>query len=492
LVLTTQRIYLAAARRYADRISDPPAWIARALNDWQDTLDAYERLDRSWLAAHLDAFAKYELFTAVLHESGHTWKDLPAKKELFHELALLDQSYHEFCNPKSVFTRLESAGVLNHRVGPQVLPGQETDPFIPETSTRAQPRARFIREHQGCTEFMIDWSYVVDRKRQLRRQLDDPFAQQFGPWQKSPVDGPSGAPSEALNQVLSKFDQGRYDEADVQLRRFEACFEPLGRSLPTSAVRYRAWLQARRGFTDGPEVLARLYRRGPRSFLQTNDYCCVYRFRGLVPDLEQMEPWIRRGLEQLGNGHSETGDVFRDHVAYTLLRHGRMEQALEVLQPVLTRQSLARICPRMKGRIFSTAGEAWRRLGNRRRASRYLKEAKELQLQHRYFGLLAQFTYASLAKWERTRRMALQWLTKAAVIQTGNRHHLGHANSLLLQARLCRDTQQAESARSKILEYRAALPVLAECTLLGRILEHWDAWTAGENLTEEDDDFWGL
>ena len=51
-----------------------------------------QRLDRPWLAARLDAVYKYEFYTAVLQEAGHSWQDLPGKNELFCELALLDHS----------------------------------------------------------------------------------------------------------------------------------------------------------------------------------------------------------------------------------------------------------------------------------------------------------------------------------------------------------------------------------------------------------------
>jgi hypothetical protein len=207
-----------------------------------------------------------------------------------------------------------------------------------------------------------------------------------------------------------------------------------------------------------------------------------------------MEPWIRRGQELLagGDSESETELIFRDHVAYALLRHGQIERALEFLQPALAVESLSQTSARVKGRILATAGEAFRLTGDQRRAGRYLKEAEQIQLEHRYFGLLADFTYATLAKWERTRRRALQWLGKAVNIQTRNQHHLGHTNSLLLEARLCNSARRAEAARTKILAHRGELPALAECPLLSRVLEHWDTWTGGEKPTDDDTEFWGL
>ena len=274
--------------------------------------------------------------------------------------------------------------------------------------------------------------------------------------------------------------------------RVESCLQLTGSRFPPEALRYRAWLQARRGFIDGPDILARLYGRETRNLLETNDFLCVYRFRGLVPDLHRMEPWIRRGNEQLGNADSETVVVFRDHVACAMLRNGHIDGAWDILQPALAAESLSHMSARMKARILATAGEALRLAGKQRQAGRYLKEAVQIQLEHRYFGLLADFTYASLAKWEGTRRRALPWVAKAISIQAPNRHHLGHTNSLLLEARLCDSPQRAEAARTKILTHREALPALAECPLLGRILDHWDKWTGREKLTKDDTEYWGL
>ena len=67
-------------------------------------------MDRVWLSRHLDAFAKYEFYSAVLADAGTSFGELRRRPDLFHELALLDQSYHEFCNPASVFSQLENAG----------------------------------------------------------------------------------------------------------------------------------------------------------------------------------------------------------------------------------------------------------------------------------------------------------------------------------------------------------------------------------------------
>jgi hypothetical protein len=137
-------------------------------------------LDLDWLSARLDTFAKFSLYSAVLREEGVRWSDLPQRPELFSQLALLDHSYHEFCSPRSVFHRLEAAGLLQHRVGPRVEAGGEGDPFVPETDTRARARARFIRQNAG-SRFLVDWSWIIDNESGTCQQLHDVFAQNLGP-----------------------------------------------------------------------------------------------------------------------------------------------------------------------------------------------------------------------------------------------------------------------------------------------------------------------
>ncbi len=178
-VVATQRIYLEAARRYADSLDYASDWIPRTLEDWQQTLDAFERGDFDWLSARLDMFIKYRFFSEILFRKNARWESLPGRPELFHELALLDHSYHEFCNPDSAFDRLDRAGLLKHRVGPKIAPGDEPEPWIPETKTRAQARARFICENVGRKEVVVDWSYALDLENDKRYFLFSPFAEAY-------------------------------------------------------------------------------------------------------------------------------------------------------------------------------------------------------------------------------------------------------------------------------------------------------------------------
>jgi hypothetical protein len=182
VVIETQRVYLKAATRYVQSLEAVPSWVPETLRDWDATLSACERLDCPWLAQRLDTFAKYEFYSAVLHNQQRRWADLPGRTPLFAELALLDHSYHNFCDRQSVFSLLEQDGLLEHRVGPRITPGEEVDPFIPESASRARPRARFIREHSGDRRYVMDWSRVYDQVDHRTADLIDPFAHEFDDW----------------------------------------------------------------------------------------------------------------------------------------------------------------------------------------------------------------------------------------------------------------------------------------------------------------------
>jgi hypothetical protein len=183
LAIRVQRLYLSGARRFADTLQALPTWVPRLFNDWEQTLDALASDDQPWLASRLDPWIKYELFTVFLQEQGHTWQDLRRHEHLFYDLALLNQNYHEFCNPDSPFAQLERAGVLNHRMCQPIPVGTEQEPFVPDTTTRARARARFLREHCAAPSLVMDWDAVYDTGSLRRRPLADPFAQEYGPWE---------------------------------------------------------------------------------------------------------------------------------------------------------------------------------------------------------------------------------------------------------------------------------------------------------------------
>jgi hypothetical protein len=181
--IEVQRVYLEGARAYAASQSEIPPWFFRLLADWEATLLAMESRDDGWLAARLDAWAKHALFTQVLAGDSRDWNDLLRVSNLFEELALLDQNYHEFTNPQSVFHLLEQQKLLSHRVADLIPPGGESAPYVPNTTSRARARAQFIRDNAGKRNLVVDWGWVADTNNRHCRRLSDPFSQTYDAWE---------------------------------------------------------------------------------------------------------------------------------------------------------------------------------------------------------------------------------------------------------------------------------------------------------------------
>ena len=119
------------------------------------------------------------MFSDYLSQQGQTWRELPDQQSLASSLALVNQNYHEFCSADSVFAQLEAQGALTHRVGPVVAPGAEAEPFAPEVGTRAQARARWIRERAGRQDVEADWALLKDQATGECWRLDDPRSAAF-------------------------------------------------------------------------------------------------------------------------------------------------------------------------------------------------------------------------------------------------------------------------------------------------------------------------
>ncbi len=503
-VIEVQRVYLDGAREYAAARSRVPPWFPRLLADWEATLRAMESGDHAWLAARLDAWAKYELCTQVLEADGRTWADLPRVPHLFDELALLDQNYHEFANPNSVFCLLEREGALAHRVAPLLEPGAEPEPFVPDTPTRARARALFIRQHAGNADLMVDWSWAADLRTGSRRYLSDPFAASFGPRERDPQAfqtaeqflarrrTPAGS---LLDEIRQCYQGGALVEAHERLEYLERRLEALQDSDRREMFRYRAWVQSRRGFTDGALFLDALYAARPLDLAAITDYVLVYRFQGLTP-AEPIHEWLRRGRELLEqsaepNEHPDA-PAFYEHLGYVLLRSGQAEEAARVLLVGLRPPEDRPLDARIEGRLLATLGDAYRVLGHRWRARRCLRKAERLLGDFRHVGELAEFPLVGLGKLEPTTQAALRHLRRAKEVQMGLGNEVGLARTLLLEARRARDPDLADQNRREIAAIRSRLPALEACPLLTRILDRWGDWLSDADAGAERDLYWGL
>ena len=234
----------------------------------------------------------------------------------------------------------------------------------------------------------------------------------------------------------------------------------------------------------------------PLGLRELTDFLYVYRFRGLLPDIDRMGPFIRQGQDLLAteelNFEPDQIGAFCENAAAGLIRHGRLDEAQSLLERITN--SLYYIClsDRVQAQLMALQAELYRRRGDRRRAARSLHEARRLQQDEGWLGDLAFSTYLTLAKYEHRTSRALNWINQAKEIQTRNQDHLGLTVSLLLEARLQGNPTDAEPTRRKVQEFRERLPALGECTFLAQVLEHWEAWTTGGLLHEGQDPFWGL
>lgn len=181
LAIAVQRAYLEASEAWADAQRALPAWVPTLLADWRATLDALRGTDLDWLRARLDAFAKHALVEATLAQEGVSWSRLARDSGAQAQIALLVHDYHDLGRPDGLFRRLESAGLVAHRVAPSLEPGGEPEPFVPELGTRASARARRIRERAHDPRLVCDWAGIEEPTLRRSSCLADPFARDFEP-----------------------------------------------------------------------------------------------------------------------------------------------------------------------------------------------------------------------------------------------------------------------------------------------------------------------
>lgn len=512
LAIAVQQVYLMAARRYADSLADPPPWVGRLLDDWQATLAAFEQNDREWLAERLDPWIKHAWFTEVLRQLGHTWRDVPGNKPICSQLALLDHSYHSFCNPQSAFDLLDRAGALDHRVGEVTPLGGESEPFVPDTITRARPRARLIVEHRGRVTMIVDWSIIYDLERRRYRLLEDPFAQEFGPWQDQPLDEEAGRhrlqpvayeraytrrpPAELegrLAQAFAAYERGRYDDAHALLDAVETLGGDWLESGYDNYWRFRAFVETRRGMLGSAAYLMYFQARQREDLTLATDMMFLYRFQTLGPRRE-LGAWVERGLALLARRPTEPcPPALHEHHAAWLLAEGREEEARDVLQRAHSSVNWQGN-ERVLGRALALLSETYRRLGEPGAAGAALDEAETLQTERGYEGDLADLTWLGRAKLEIDARRIKSLLNRARTVQSRTQNRMGLARTMLLEARLCPPRYRLTSQRCKqrIRRFAGRVPALAECNLLNKILARWDEWTGGGTPAAERDRFWEL
>jgi len=121
-----------------------------------------------------DVAAHRSLLEPQLQREGLTWDELRRFLRLRQELFEIDTRYGQL-GQDGIFTRLDQAGVLDHRVDGTGDVDVETATVDPPRNTRAWLRGRTVHALQG-TEGRAEWAGVWDVARSRRLDLSDPFA----------------------------------------------------------------------------------------------------------------------------------------------------------------------------------------------------------------------------------------------------------------------------------------------------------------------------
>ena len=301
---------------------------------------------------------------------------------------------------------------------------------------------------------------------------------------------------QALTAARALFDQGRWEESQRKLEEVDVLRDSLDADGRRDFVRLRASVQTRRGFLDGPLLLAELARDEESAPLWLiTDYAFVFRYSGLAPSPE-MAAWLRRGEDRLARGPSETLETvtaFQDHQAYGLLTEGHPRKAIKLLKPVCQAFEREGQNARILSRAQVTLAEAYRRTGGVVRAQALLNGAMAAQAEHHFRGDLSDLTLPCLAKLQADPERARSILADARSIQRELGNLVGEARTLLLEARLAAGVAQAAAAKERVLELQRHVPLLQECWLVRKILDRWDAWAGGQRAADESGDlFWRL
>jgi tetratricopeptide (TPR) repeat protein len=433
-----------------------------------------------------------------LARHGLGWDRLDEVLRLRAALFELDTRFAQV-GPKGIFNVLDRSGALEHAV-----PGVDNVEHAaanPPASGRANLRGRLVQRlaAQGGERY-CDWSGVWDVGARRFLDLSDPFAAEER-WCDHREHAPSvsGRMADMARDAVARanrlYQEGRYDRARYHLDHVRPLHDCLDWSARIECLRLSAWVQSRRGMVDGTESLDVLAAGHMPSLWLITDYVSNYRFRGLAPD-PRIVPWIERGEAFLRDNPGEDRQrvaAFREHQGTYLMYAGRLEESRAALQEAQTLLATSPQNRRVLCRAVATLGEVLRRLGDDRAARNLLQQALETQTALGCLGDLADFTLTYQAKLAEDRPAALAAVQRAKQIQLELGNRMGETRSMLVEARLGVDRRDAIALREKIDDYRRSVPALGGCRLLGRVLEHWDAWIQGRaEPGGSGERFWGV
>ncbi len=114
-----------------------------------------------------------EALTPQLAEAGLRWDDLARYARVKWRLCEIDLRFGQL-SAGSIFTALDRAGVLSHRIDGMRETGAAVD--APPTLGRARLRGEFVRSHgKGNGHYYCDWQGVWDYRKRRVLDLSNPF-----------------------------------------------------------------------------------------------------------------------------------------------------------------------------------------------------------------------------------------------------------------------------------------------------------------------------
>jgi pup-ligase protein len=173
-------LYVERARRRRIRWESLRVW-SEVLKTLQASLTQAGFIDKSAsvdfiLSSTSPVRDEVKRLAPYIAERGLSWGDLSAVLALRQELFEIDARFSQL-GPSGIFSALDRAGVLNHRVAG--VSHIEHAMANPPSGCRARIRGEFIRRVQGDQRrYRCDWQSIWDAETQHSMDLADPFETQ--------------------------------------------------------------------------------------------------------------------------------------------------------------------------------------------------------------------------------------------------------------------------------------------------------------------------
>jgi proteasome accessory factor A len=548
--LDIQRHYLSCAEDHIDHPLMPP-WAGEVCQRWREALDLAERgpfaatkifdwavkkslFDRhirrrgidpetfgAWnhaltcvRNAHRDAARTWKFNESILFGShpavvaerqkqegglrmrGLRWDQAAEILALRAQLCEIDLRYAQI-SPSGLYAELEPH--LRHRL----LGESEVNEARVQApnGTRAKFRGEQVRSHAGQRGCAAEWQGVWDDKGMFM-DLGDPLVQD-PQWKPVPVER-TARPSPVTEAALL-YEQGDYPAAYARASRILTRFNG-ATDLPSDdrrqLLRVLAWTRARTGELDaalaGLDILAVESNSPEPPLWLINDYIGVYRKSSLAPDGTRFWELIGQGERRLETRSPprEVRAQLLGHKGFALVRQGRIVEAINALR--MSYADAASGPVRVRARSLADLADAHRRMGDTDMALQTLAQAEALHWRHGLANDLADHSLPVRAKLTPDRRTAYKLLCKAARTQSRSKSNVALARTLLLQARLVVRQCRCAKLRDDLARLRTDVPSLRQCPVLGKVLDHWQAWTHNDadpsaaQAGTANDPFWGV